>query len=105
MTARLLVVQGRSVTSKHRLHEVDIEGYGPLTILGLSKRQISSCHSRAGENDDLRAALIFRLGVSKNKRLWAMDEPELTAEFEGRDGVLERILTAVLERSWPRVEI
>jgi hypothetical protein len=91
--------------SRIRLHTVKFENYGSLTILGLTKRQILSCRDKAGDDEDLLGALVFRLGLSKNKRLWAMADTELISEFADRGDLVDRIATAILERSWPEAEL
>ena len=91
------------MTSSTRLHTVEIEDFGPLTILGLTKRQMMSCRARSNGDQEKQAAMVFALGMSKDERWRKMSVAEAT-EFARRDGMLDRLLTAILERSWPEAE-
>ena len=87
------------MSSKKRLVTIEIEGYGPVTIRALTKKQLKRIIDEAGDNMDWAKVLVIRRGV-QDKRLRGMSEEEFLAEFEGRPEALVRIAEAILDRSW-----
>lgn len=82
-----------------RLHTVEIEGYGPVTIKSLTKRQLETSQARFGDDVNQQLVHVIRLG---------MHDPKCTDDFLaslGDPDVLPRIAEAILARSWPNQEI
>jgi hypothetical protein len=88
---------GRPMTK--RLHTVEIEGYGPIEIRSLTKRQMVRCKELSGGNEQLQIVHIIRRGMANPKC-----SDEFLAEIKDTPNVLDAIGAAIIERSWPNVE-
>jgi hypothetical protein len=83
---------------KARRHTVEIEGFGPVTIKGLSCKQEEAIRREAQGDHILATGLILRRGLI-DKQVRSMTDEDFGGEHE-RNAVLARIANAIVERSW-----
>ena len=82
--------------SKRRTHTVQIEGIGPVTIRGLTKRQMTRIATRH-RGEEARA--VVRAGLIEPK------PSEVYGTDADLDTLINLIATEITERSWPKVKI
>ena len=73
-----------------------------MTILSLSKQQMVRIEEEAAGDTNMRLVQIIRRGLVKPR---PASDDELRAEFGHRPQVVADIATAIIENSWPNIEI
>lgn len=87
-----------------RSAEVDIDGYGPVLLRGLEQGEIELIGCRAAGDISVVIAEVVRRGCVRPD-IYRMPDDEFTVEFTGRAEQLAHIGAAILERSWPAVQV